>query len=125
MDNNAVEQFQQGRSGEFTDWHPPIMSWVWGRLDRIVPGAAGLLILHSILYWGALGMLINIATENPLRRSLYLLFGFYPPAFMLLGAMVKDVAMASALFFGFALTLFSAKRRSMLRPAIFDMCAGT
>lgn len=113
VDNDAADQLQQGRSGNFNDWHPPIMSWVWGGVDRIVPGAAGMLIFHSILYWGGLGIFIGFAARNPLRRGLYLLFGFYPPAFMLLGSIVKDVAMATALLFGFALILLSGKKRSI------------
>ncbi|RJP52706.1 MAG: hypothetical protein C4586_02540 [Anaerolineaceae bacterium] len=114
MDNDAVDQFEQGGSGLYNDWHPPLMSWLWGRLDQIVPGTLGIFTLQVILFWSGLGILISMAAPNLKDRLLYLLLGFFPPAFMLLSTIIKDVAMAGALIFGFSLILYSEKRRSIL-----------
>lgn len=114
MDNDAVDQFEQGKSGLYNDWHPPIMSWLWGRLDQIIPGTLGMFTLQVILFWSGLGILISLAAPDLKSRFLYLLIGFFPPAFMLLSTIIKDVAMAAALTFGFSLILYSEKRRSIL-----------
>jgi hypothetical protein len=35
---DSLVQLSQGRSGVFNDWHPPVMSWLWGIFDRMIPG---------------------------------------------------------------------------------------
>jgi hypothetical protein len=114
MDNDAIIQFEQGISGNYDDWHPPIMSWIWGRLSKAIPGALGMLILHVILYWSGLSIFIGLNVRNLMSRNLYLLIGFYPPAFMLLSTIVKDVAMATSLLFSFSLILLSLKKQSFI-----------
>lgn len=114
MDNDALDQFKQGVNGDFNDWHPPIMSWLWMQVNRVFSGALGMLLMHVTLYWCGLGALIHYSTKGLPGKSLYLLIGFYPPAFMLLSTIVKDVAMATSLIFGFSLILLSERKRSLL-----------
>ena len=114
MDNDALDQFKQGLNGNFNDWHPPIMSWVWGLLSLVFPNALGMFLMHVILYWGGLSMLIDYSIESRAGKSLCLLVGFYPPVFMLLSTVVKDVAMATSLIFGFSLMLHSERKQSLL-----------
>jgi hypothetical protein len=113
MDNDAIDQFRQGVSGNFSDWSPPVMSWLWGRLNQALPGALGMLILHTALYWCGLGLWIALSAERFAHRFMFLLTGFFPPAFMLLGTIVKDAAMAVSLLFGFALIASSGRTRSL------------
>ena len=51
MSNDSVDQLTQGRENLYNAWHPPIMSWVWGRLDQVIPGPLGMLIFHNLLFW--------------------------------------------------------------------------
>src|SRR5687767_2684643 len=56
MSPDSISQLMQGRRGLYSDWHPPVMAWVWGMVDRVVAGAAGMLMLHNVLFWSALAV---------------------------------------------------------------------
>ena len=56
MSPDSVAQLAQGRSGRYGDWFPPVMSWLWGRLDRVVSGPLGMLVFHNLLFWSGLGL---------------------------------------------------------------------
>src|SRR5262249_5062818 len=56
MSADSVIQLWEGRHRSFTDWHPPIMSWLMGRLDYLYPGPALMLILHDLMFWLGLGI---------------------------------------------------------------------
>lgn len=113
LNNDAIDQLGQARSGQYSDWHPPVMSWLWRQLDMLAPGALGMFILQTLLYWIGLGLLISLATPHLLTRSLLLLTGFFPPLFMFLSAVVKDLLMAVVFLFGFGLIILAGQRKSV------------
>lgn len=113
IDNDSANQLEQIRSGHFDDWHPPAMSWLWGQFDRILPGPLSLFLLQVVLFWSGMGIIVNLIASNPISKSLYLLFGLFPPAFMFLGAVIKDILMAAVFLFGIALILYAERRKSM------------
>jgi hypothetical protein len=112
MNADAVDQLGQAHSGIYNDWHPPVMSWLWSWLDKIVPGPMGMFVLQVVLFWISLGMFAALAFQKPINRFLFLLLGFYPPLFMLLSTVVKDVLMTAVFLFGFALILIAGEKRS-------------
>ncbi|MEN9562849.1 MAG: hypothetical protein RIR73_1093, partial [Chloroflexota bacterium] len=113
LNADAVDQLGQARSGQYSDWHPPVMSWVWSLLDKIAPGALGMFILQVILFWSGLGLLAAFVTPKPLKQILIVLIGFYPPLFMLLSAVIKDILMAASFLIGFAILLWAGRQRSL------------
>ncbi|MDI1296132.1 MAG: hypothetical protein PSY12_09670 [bacterium] len=54
---DAVAQYQQVVSGQYDDWHPPIMARLWSLLAGPWPGAAPMLLLQLVSYWLGLGLL--------------------------------------------------------------------
>lgn len=117
LSNDSVDQLTQGRENNYNDWHPPLMSWLWGRIDQVVPGPFGMLVFHNLLFWGGLELFINSAAPNwsrYLKFVLVLLVGFYPPIFMLLSTIWKDVGMTAAFLFGTALLSYAQERKSGL-----------
>src|SRR5216684_4025026 len=58
MSPDSVWQLQQGRAMRFNDWHPPVMSFLWGVIDRVVPGPAGMLVLHNVMFWAGLSLFV-------------------------------------------------------------------
>lgn len=120
LNNDAVDQLNQAQIGIYNDWHPPVMSWVWGQIIKIAPGSFGMFCLQALLYWFGFGLLISLITPKNLYRSVYLLTGFFPPLFMLLGAVVKDVLMTGAFLLGFALIVLAANRKSLV-PFVLGM----
>ena len=110
MSEDSYSQLTQGRAWTFTDWHPPLMSALWGLIDRVVPGPFGMLVLHNAAFWGALALFWR-ATH---RRASWLglgLFGcaFLPPVLALLSTVWKDVGHGVSLLMASAL-LYTARR---------------
>ena len=122
MSHDSVDQLTQGRENLYNAWHPPIMSWLWGRVDQVIPGPFGMLIFHNLLFWVGLGLFIHcIAPKWPgyLKSILILLIGFFPPVLMLLSTIWKDVGMAAAFLFGIALMVHAQEHKSA-----FSLSAG-
>jgi hypothetical protein len=116
MSPDSVDQLAQGRSGIYGDWHPPVMSWLWGRLDRVVPGPLGMLVFHNLLFWSGLGLWVALVAPRwnfIVKCLLLLVIGFFPPIFLLLSTIWKDVGLAAAFLLAAALLLYAERRRSL------------
>lgn len=117
MSPDSIAQLTQARSGAFTDWHPPLMSWLWAFFDRLVPGPIGMLLLHSIVFWSSLGLwMMLIAPKWPAigRCLAVLVVGLFPSVFAPLGTVWKDSAMVAACMLGCALLLLAERKRSLV-----------
>ena len=120
---DGLRQYDQAQSGQFDDWHPPMMEAIWRWLLPLWPGSgsasapAPMLILQLLLYatgivalavWAlrrgrpGLAMAICATTLLPLPAAL-------------MGEMLKDCLMAGALTAaaGCALVGLDERRRSL------------
>jgi len=96
---DAIRQYGQALSGDFDDWHPPAMEWLWRRLIEIHAGPAPMLVVQLALEWGGLALLAVWANRQG-RRGLaiaLLACGFMPIGLALTGEVLKDCLMAGAL----------------------------
>jgi len=50
---DSVAQWEQAISADYSDWHPPIMAWLWSWLSPQTLGPRALFVLQMALYWGA------------------------------------------------------------------------
>src|ERR1700712_4263735 len=58
---DSILQLHQGRAGLYNDWHPPVMAWLLGLGDAIVPGAGLFVLFQMLLAFGALLALTQFA----------------------------------------------------------------
>lgn len=96
---DAIRQYGQAVSGNFDDWHPPAMEWLWRQLIAIHGGPAPMLGLQLALEWGGLALLAGWALARQ-RRWLavaILACGSMPLGLALTGEVLKDCLMAGAL----------------------------
>ncbi|CAN5170426.1 hypothetical protein BH10PSE16_BH10PSE16_06830 [soil metagenome] len=98
MNNDSVNQYGQAISGRYTDWHPPVMAWLWSWLRLAGNGPGPLLLLHLALYWLGFGLL-----ADGLRRAHYLrlavlmaIAGAFPPFLYINATVVKDVGLVAS-----------------------------
>ena len=96
---DAIRQYGQAIDGDFDDWHPPVMEWLWRQLIPIHTGPAPMLILQLALYWGGFALIAGWALR---RRQHWLAIalaacGLLPLSMALMGAVLKDCLMAGAL----------------------------
>ncbi len=100
---DGLLQLAQGRSGVYNDWHPPVMAWLLGLADRLMPGAWPFVAVDGALFYGAL--LAFVALEPRPRPASLALAGVWavsPLALIYQGAVLKDVLFADASVAGFA-----------------------
>jgi hypothetical protein len=93
--SDALDQYQQGASFIFSDWHPPMMSFIWAILNDWIPGPFGMLLLDCLLYWGAL-LLLSISIPRTHRKLsiAVIIVGFMPFTVGTLSHIWKDVLQA-------------------------------
>ncbi len=99
---DSLDQLRQARAGVMTDWHPPIMSALWGVLDRIVSGALLMLLLQCGLFVGGLYALLRHKLAPARAVVLTLVIFAMPPVLTMMAVILKDCLMAGALLVGCA-----------------------
>ena len=102
MSYDSVVQLADGRDGHYDTWHPPVMAWLLGLFDRLLPGPGLYLAFTALLLFAAWFILIRIGRG---RWLLLLLLGaiFATPQLVLYqGTVWKDVLFANAAVMGFA-----------------------
>lgn len=115
MTTDTVHQLLEARSGQIGDWHAPVMTWVFGALDRLYPGPGGMLVVQVSLIWGALWLFyrIGVASYAPRLGAVFLVvLMFYPAVLGVNGAIWKDILMA-----GFAVLLAAAVMGALEKPS--------
>jgi hypothetical protein len=106
MSADSVMQILEGRDGAFSDWHPPTMAVVWGKVDHVIAGPFGMLLIQTSLIW--LGMYFvydAYFAESSSLRFAWALFAlmFFPLIISIAGVIWKDVWMWAMLVLTFGL----------------------
>ena len=107
---DSVWQLQQGRSGVFNAWHPPVMAWLLGLFDAISPGAPGFIVFDTVLGFGGLFAFAALA-PRPRFAAIVLaaVLGASPLLLTYQGDVWKDVLFADAAIAGFAALAWAAR----------------
>src|ERR1700733_365157 len=58
---DSVMQLHDGRSGHYNPWHPPVMAWMLGLFDALVPGTGLFVIFDEILFFASFASLLWLA----------------------------------------------------------------
>lgn len=98
MSYDSYYQYEEAVTGYFTDWHPPVMAWLWSLLRLIGEGPAPFLVLHLTLYWTGFGLLADALRRggHPRLALLMALAGAFPPFLYINANVIKDVGMVSS-----------------------------
>lgn len=96
---DSIRQYDQALNGDFDDWHPPMMEWLWRRFLGAWLGPAPMLVTQLALEWGGFALLGLWARRNrrPRLAIAIVACGFMPFALALTGEVLKDCLMAGAL----------------------------
>jgi len=120
---DSLRQYDQALSGDFDDWHPPAMEWVWRQLLPLAHGPAPMLLLQLGLY--ALGFALLIAAMGRGRRALAIgCIALLPLPVALMATIIKDSLMAGALLSAAGLCALADRRtagQGAMRPAAFAL----
>ena len=110
---DTVGQFRQALSGDYDDWHPPIMARLWTLLHGQFGGAGGpMLALQLGLYWLGFGLVAEAlaATRRWASAIAVLLLAASPLLLGWQGVILKDAQMLGALIAGVGIVAAYAQR---------------
>jgi hypothetical protein len=95
---DSREQLRQALSGQYSDWHPPVMALVWSWLIKLGATSGGLLVLHQFLHWLGIALIADGCLRSDRRYEAWLILaaGVFPVFVYYDRVVVKDVGMASA-----------------------------
>jgi hypothetical protein len=107
---DSIVQLDQGRSGLYNAWHPPVMAWLLGLADRVTPGGAMFTVLEAALVFGALASLAAMARPGAWAAPMVALAVALTPQAAIYPAIVwKDVLFAGAALSAFACLAWAAR----------------
>jgi hypothetical protein len=98
MNNDSIQQYRQAVTGQYADWHPPMMAWMWSVMRVFGDGPGPMLVLHLALYWSGFALLADALRRcgHPRIGLAMVLAGAFPPFLYVNAQVVKDVGMATA-----------------------------
>lgn len=111
MSWDSVAQLADGRSGSYNSWHPPLMAFLLGLGDAVLPGAGLFLVFQALLILGGLLALVWLNPRPGWWTPVAALLIVLTPQWLLFqGEIWKDMLFADAAIAGFA-ALACAERR--------------
>src|SRR5437763_6467909 len=82
--------------GALGDWQSPVMTWLWGLIDPMAPGAGSMFLLIATSYWLGFGLLSLVLAARANRVAVLLpILALMPPALALVGIIWRDVLFAT------------------------------
>jgi hypothetical protein len=118
MSYDSVVQLADGRSGHYDSWHPPVMAWLLGLFDSLIPGTGLYLIFTGLLLLGGWFVLMRPGRPSFGTAILLLLIFATPQLVLYQGTIWKDVLFADAGIAGFACLAACAAHWRRPRPRL-------
>lgn len=111
LNPDSMNQYLQATMSQYTDHHPPLMSFFWHYLDRIYKGSGLMYTLQMLLFYGAIAILLLvldklITAKQRALSILLLLVPIYPQVLIYAITVVKDIQYAFCFLFASALLAY-------------------
>jgi hypothetical protein len=110
MSFDSAWQLREARAGVYTNWHPPVMAALWGILDRVVAGPAGMLFVQSGCFLAGTWLILRRRISRHQAALVTLALLWFPPIGATLAVIWKDSQMLGFAVLGCA--LLESPRRS-------------
>src|SRR5215470_1565963 len=117
---DSRSQYAQVLAGQFDDWHPPIMAWLWSIFRLVADGDGPMFCFQVIFYWLGFGLLAIGFAQTGRLLSAWATLGvaLFPSLLTLNAVLVKDVGMGVALLTAFAALFWYRTQDRAVPPAI-------
>jgi hypothetical protein len=122
---DSEHQYMEAVSGHYSDWHPPIMAWVWSYLRLVKDGPAPMFFLQVFFYWLGLGIIALTLHNLGHKKSAWgvIAVGILPNFVLMNVAIFKDVGLAVTFAASFAI-IFAFRVRDRKIPIAAVIVAG-
>ncbi len=125
MEFDGIMQLAEGHSGVYSNWHPPVMSWLLGLSDAL-HGDAWLFVLFDTVLGTAAFLFLLCSTRIPTWLTVLaaLVIVALPQLLLFPSIVWKDILFANATIAGFCcLSLASEARAKWLLPGAIILLA--
>ncbi len=113
MSPDSMANWLGGRLWVFKDVNGPVMTAVWGLVDRVVPGPAVMLVLQNLVFWAAAAVYWRATWRQSLALGVCLVsLAFMPQIWSQMSTIWKDTGQAACLFLASALVYHAGRTRS-------------
>ncbi len=119
---DSLDQYQQGLTHQYSDWHPPIMAGFWSLLMHIQKGGVLMFLLQITAYWISFYILIRTAFQYFPKLFYLIPILFYAPYMInFIGNVWKDVGLAISWLLAIVIMIRAHydKRRLNIPESIF------
>lgn len=121
---DSVVQLHDGRSGHYNPWHPPVMAWMLGTFDALIPGTGLFVVFDTVLFFAGFASLLWLARRPPwFAVPVAALCVSLPQVFVYQGIVWKDVLFADAAVAGFVCLAHAAAHWNRHRRWLFVVLA--
>lgn len=111
LDYDSIVQLLEGRTGAYSNYHPPVMAWMLGLGDALVPGASLFVIFDTVLAYAVLASLFWLMPRPGWRGvTVFVLALCLPQMLLFQGIVLKDILFADAGVAGFVCLAHAAVR---------------
>lgn len=115
MSPDSIANLMGGRENLIHDINSPVMSYLWGKLDRIVAGPGLMFILQNAVFWTATAIFWRTTKRKSFGLALAIvLLGLMPPILSQLTTVWKDVGLGACLFLTTALIYQADKAKNKI-----------
>lgn len=114
---DGIVQYGQLLSGDYDDWHPPVMARLWSLTHGMMAGAGPLLAMQMAGYWLGLGLVAGRMRRvgRPGAAMAVLLIGLWPPFLGWQAVVLKDAQMLGAMLMAVGLIVAASGRPATWR----------
>jgi hypothetical protein len=116
LNNDSSDQLQQALTGQYTDWHPPLMAALW----KLIGGTPqAMLALQAGTYWTGF-LLLSLSLPSGVRgwRFAIVMVGFSPIGIHQMGELQKDSLLAGLMVLSFGILAATQKKSLAVVPAL-------
>ena len=100
---DSIIQLHDGRAGFYHSWHPPVMAWLLGLADAMLPGAGLFVVFDATMFFGALLLLSRCKASGSWFAAIAAAgFALLPPCLLYQGIVWKDVLFVDCAVAGFS-----------------------
>jgi hypothetical protein len=121
---DSVVQLHDGRLGHYNPWHPPVMAWMLGVLDALLPGTGLFILFDTVLFFASIGSLLWLS-RRPSWVSVVVatVCAALPQVVLYQGIVWKDVLFADSGVAGFVSLAHAAQHWQQRRSSLFVVAA--